>query len=63
MEPSTRAELWQKHKDGLIEAGILSVQVKQLAPDEGAGRHDSELPTMQDWLNRTKLSAVMAGGE
>ncbi|GHI03003.1 hypothetical protein AQI88_02590 [Streptomyces cellostaticus] len=63
LSPEARAELWSQHKDDLISAGILGVQVKQVAPDDGSGPYDVEDPSAHDYWILAEAKAMAAGGD
>ncbi|MFJ9863137.1 hypothetical protein [Streptomyces sp. NPDC101165] len=63
LSPQTRAELWSHHKDDLISAGVLGVQVKQVAPDDGAGPYDVEDPGAHDYWILTEAKMMANGGD
>ncbi|MFE9388083.1 hypothetical protein [Streptomyces sp. NPDC006784] len=62
LSPGARAELWEKHKGGLKEAGIFGPTVKQVAPDAGSGPHGSREPGMQERMTKAKMLALASGG-
>ncbi|UNZ19701.1 hypothetical protein [Streptomyces sp. 891-h] len=62
LSPGARAELWEKHKDGLKDAGIFGPTVKQVPPDAGSGPHGSREPGMQERLTKAKMLALASGG-
>ncbi|MBY8865522.1 MULTISPECIES: hypothetical protein [Streptomyces] len=63
LSPQARAELWTQHQDDLLSAGILSPQVKQVAPDDGAGPYDVDDPGAHDFWVLAQAKAMSNGGD
>ncbi|MFI1166886.1 hypothetical protein ACH4UM_25625 [Streptomyces sp. NPDC020801] len=63
LSPQARGELWSLQKDDLISAGILSVTVKQISPDDGSGPYNVEDPTAHDYWILSEAKAMSTGGD
>ncbi|MFJ3223240.1 hypothetical protein ACIPJS_07705 [Streptomyces sp. NPDC086783] len=62
LSPDARGELWGKHKDDLLAAGILTPRSKRIAADPGAGAYDIEAPTAHDqWIQAQAVAMSNAG--
>ncbi|MGI5351996.1 hypothetical protein ACQEU8_27970 [Streptomyces sp. CA-250714] len=62
LSPGARAELWEKHKDGLKDAGIFGPTVKRISPDAGSGRHGAREPGVRERLTEAEMLAFAGGG-
>ncbi|CAM5315653.1 hypothetical protein [Streptomyces narbonensis] len=49
LSPEARAQLWMRHKDGLLAADLLTPSVKRVAADDGAGPFDVDSPGFGDY--------------
>ncbi|WP_031507922.1 hypothetical protein [Streptomyces megasporus] len=62
LSPEARAQLWTKHKDDLLAAGILTPQSKRVSADRGAGTYDTESPGARDhWVQVQALAMSNTG--
>ncbi|WP_046502910.1 hypothetical protein [Streptomyces odonnellii] len=61
--PESRAQLWSQHKDGLLDAGIFTPQVKQVASDDGAGPYGVEDPGWGDRWIRAQAGMMVDSGD
>lgn len=61
--PEARAQLWTKHRDDLLAAGLLRPQVKQVAADDGAGRYDVESPGISDYWKEIQANGISNSGD
>ncbi|MFE0424792.1 hypothetical protein, partial [Streptomyces sp. NPDC058953] len=63
LSPGARAQLWLTQKDSLLAAGILSPTVAQIAPDAGAGEHDSRGVGVGDRVTEAKMYLLTEGAD
>ncbi|GAA2424934.1 hypothetical protein [Streptomyces macrosporus] len=63
LSPEARAQLWTKHKDDLLAAGLLNPTVKQVAPDRGSGRHGAKEPGWDDFVTNQKMRLLVEGAD
>jgi hypothetical protein len=63
LSPTARAQLWQQHKDELIQAGLLTPTVKQVAHDEGAGPWNVKDPGVGDYKTYLELEMLANGAD
>ncbi|MEU3722995.1 hypothetical protein [Streptomyces sp. NPDC031705] len=61
--PESRAQLWTRHKDDLIAAGLLTPQVKRVAADPGAGPYDVESPGPSDYWKLLQAKGISNAGD
>ncbi|MFI6344003.1 hypothetical protein [Streptomyces sp. NPDC050560] len=61
--PTARAELWQRHRDDLLAAGLLSPTVKQVSADEGAGPWGVRDPGLADYRTKAMLEMLANGAD
>lgn len=62
LSPDARGELWTKHKDDLLAAGLLAPQSKRIAADPGAGAYGVEAPTAHDqWIQAQAVAMSNTG--
>ncbi|NNJ05614.1 hypothetical protein HHX38_15925 [Streptomyces sp. PKU-MA01144] len=62
LSPEARGEMWAKHKDELLSAGILSPRSKRVAADPGAGGYGVESPGAHDqWIQAQAVAMSTAG--
>ncbi|MEU2429194.1 hypothetical protein ABZ611_06670 [Streptomyces sp. NPDC007861] len=63
LSPEARGEVWAKHKDDLLAAGILTPRSKRIAADPGAGAYDSESPTARDYWIQVQATGMSNTGD
>ncbi|MDX3631971.1 hypothetical protein OG920_38245 [Streptomyces europaeiscabiei] len=62
LSPDARGEMWSKHKDDLLAAGLLAPRSKRIAADPGAGAYDVEAPTAHDqWIQAQAVAMSNTG--
>ncbi|MEU1038046.1 hypothetical protein ACFYP4_11580 [Streptomyces sp. NPDC005551] len=62
LSPDARGEMWTKHKDELLAAGLLAPRSKRIAADPGAGAYDVEAPTAHDqWIQAQAVAMSNTG--
>ncbi|MFI8853847.1 hypothetical protein ACIGW3_27155 [Streptomyces sp. NPDC053499] len=61
LSPGARAELWEKHEDGMKAAGVFSPTMKQVAPDKGSGRHGEREPGWEERKTKAKMLMLASG--
>ncbi|WP_223281375.1 hypothetical protein [Streptomyces antnestii] len=63
LSPEARAQLWARHKDNLLSAGLLTPTVKRGASDDGAGPYDVEDPGMRDYWIQLQAEGMANAGD
>ena len=63
LSPEARAQLWTKHKDDLLAAGILTPQAMRVSTDRGAGTYDTESPAARDHWTQVQATAMSNTGD
>ncbi|MFF5976462.1 hypothetical protein ACFY7C_33660 [Streptomyces sp. NPDC012769] len=63
LSPEARAELWTKHKDDLLAAGLLTPSVKRVAADDGAGPYDVASPGFGDYWKEFQANGISNSGD
>ncbi|MFF9351574.1 hypothetical protein [Streptomyces sp. NPDC014734] len=63
LSPEARAQVWTRHRDDLLAAGLLTPQVKQVSADEGAGPYNVESPGVRDYWIEVQANGISNAGD
>ncbi|WP_435610763.1 hypothetical protein [Streptomyces sp. C10-9-1] len=63
LSPEARAQLWIRHKDELLAAGLLTPSVKRVAADDGAGPYDVDSPGFGDCWMELQANGISNSGD